>query len=218
MNLRHALAALLIAVPSLAHATTPQAGVEQNIRHGFFVETDLGTYFDFRTSPFTSSNAQPYLQLGVGYDITDRLSVAIQFGLGANASLCFVGQDANGDCALTDSNGNVIPDPNTGLPQIMPDNFSNTFIQAQVAYAFPIIDRLAFVPRLEVGYQQISPAPLLDSNNNPITGGVMVGTDLSVEYATHQDHFFVGLNVEPRFLIGPNIISMAIFPRVKYTF
>src|SRR5438045_4152355 len=98
MTLRLALAALLLAAPSLATAATPQAGIEQHIRHGFFTETDLGTYFNFNTSPFQSSNAQAYLQLGVGYDITERMNVGIQFGLGASAALCFAGTSNNGDC------------------------------------------------------------------------------------------------------------------------
>jgi hypothetical protein len=46
----------------------------------------------------------------------------------------------------------------------------------------------------------------------------MLGGDLGIEWATHQDHFFVGIDFEPRFVVGPNILSMAFFPRVKYTF
>lgn len=213
------LALTSLALPSVAQAATPSAGVEQTIRHGFFTETDLGTYFNFRTSNgFQVSNAQAYLQLGAGYDITDRISVGFQFGLGASSALCFGDTDVDtGACAVTDSAGHTVNDAN-GNPQTLADNFSNTFFQAQVTYTVPIIDRLSFAPRLLLGYQLLNPAPIVDSNGNAISGGFMVGADLGLEYATHQDHFIVGIDVVPRFCVGPNILSMAIFPRVKYTF
>ena len=151
MNLRAALVLSSLALPSVALAATPSAGVEQTIRHGFFTETDLGTYFDFRTSNgFQVSNAQAYLQLGVGYDITDRISVGFQFGLGASSALCFADIDNDGACGVVDSAGQLVRDAN-GVPQTLADNFSNTFFQAQVTYTVPIIDRLSFAPRLLLG-------------------------------------------------------------------
>jgi hypothetical protein len=218
-----AMGVALVALPETAHATTPSAGVEQQIRKGFFTETDLGTYFDFKLQGSNPgvSNAQAYLQLGVGYDITERLSLSVEFGLGASAALCLADTATTGshagDCGQVDSSGAIGLDAN-GNPIELPDNFSNTFLQLQVSYAIPITDRLSFTPRVAVGYQLLDPAPLLDANNNPISGGVMVGGALALEYATHQDHFIVGVDVEPRFMIGPNLLSLAIFPRVKYTF
>jgi hypothetical protein len=212
----------LLLLPALAGAATPSVGVEQKLRRGLFVETDLGTYFDFRSAaPATVSNAQAYLQLGIGYDITERLSVALQFGLVASSGVCLADIANDGTCGVVDAAGNIAALPDNSGKQVLPDNFSNTFYQLHVSYRVPLVERLAFVPGAVVGYQKLDPAPLLSDNTDPdsqLSGGVVFGANLSLEYATHMDHFFVGLDVLPRFLVGPNLFSMAIFPRVKYTF
>ena len=221
MKLVFRLAFLLaLTVPAVAFAAEPQVGVEQKLRRGLYTETDLGAYFDFAsvasydgTSVLTSSNAQAYLQLSLGYDITDSFSVALQFGLGASSGVCLATVAADGTC-----NGQVSATGKGAADSALPDNFSNSFYQLALSYRISLIDRVAFVPGIELGYQQLSPPPFLDDNGNGKGGGFMVGADLSIEYATHMDHFFVGLDVEPRFLIGPNLTSIAIFPRVKYTF
>ena len=178
---RAALTTLLLAAPSAALAV-PMQGVEQTIRRGFFTETDLGTYFDFKTSNgFGVSNAQAYLQLGVGYDITEHISVGVQFGLGANAALCFGATANDGSCGQVDEAGNLAKDPTTGASLVLPDNFSNTFIQGQITYYLPIIPRLVFAPRLLLGYQALNPAPIVNADGNPVSGGFMVGTDLAIE-------------------------------------
>lgn len=217
--LRHALLALAL-VPGLAGAATPSVGVEQQIRRGFFAETDLGTYFDFRTAaPATASNAQAYLQLGVGYDLTDRLSLAVQFGLGASSGVCLADVANDLSCGIVDSAGNLVKDA-SGQKRVLPDNFSNTFFQGELSYRIPFTERLSFTPGVIGGYQKLDPPPLYSNGDptQPLSGGPMFGADLSLDYATHLDHFTVGLSFTPRYLIGPNLLSMAIFPRVKYTF
>lgn len=217
-SIRALILAVALATPVAASAATPQAGIEQKVRRGLYTETDLGTFFTVRTAGGSGvSNAQAYLQLGVGYDITEHISVGAQFGLGASAGLCYQDTANSGDCGVTDSAGNIIrPD---GVNQlILPDNFANTFFQAHFTYYVPIVDKLVFAPRLLAGYARLDPAPIVDANNDPVSGGPMVGADLAIEYATWMDHFTVGLDVAPRYVIGPNILSFAIFPRVKYTF
>jgi hypothetical protein len=44
------------------------------------------------------------------------------------------------------------------------------------------------------------------------------GEGPGVEYATSMDPFAVGVDALARYLIGPSIPTIAIFPRVKYTF
>ncbi|MBS2030857.1 MAG: adventurous gliding motility protein CglE [Deltaproteobacteria bacterium] len=215
------LAIATFALPALAGAATPQVGVEQKLRRGFFTETDLGTYFDVGGG--TASNAQAYMQLGVGYDITDRFTLSLQFGLGASSGVCLAHVANDGTCGITDASGNIttVTDA-SGVPQkqVLPDNFSNTFYQLNVSYRLPLAERLGLVGGVVAGYQKLDPAPLFqnDDPTTPISGGFMAGVDLSLEYATNMDHFFVGLDVVPRYLFGPNLFSMAIFPRVKYTF
>jgi hypothetical protein len=213
-----------LALPGVCKAATPSVGVEQQIRRGFFAETDLGTYFDFRTAaPFTASNAQAYLQLGVGYDLTDRLTLAIQFGLGASSGVCLADVATDGTCGLVDGSGRIqkLPDANgVARDQVLPDNFSNTFFQGELSYRVPLTERLSFTPGVIGGYQKLDPPPLYANGDptQPLSGGPMFGADLSLDYATHLDHFTVGIAFTPRYLIGPNLLSMSIFPRVKYTF
>lgn len=221
------LALAVAALPAVAGAATPTVGVEQKLRRGFFAETDLGTYFD--TAKGTTSSAQAYLQLGVGYDITDKFSAAVQFGLGASSGVCLQDVANDGTCGVVDSGGNIVRtvDPQTGqsTSQVLPDNFSNSFYQLHLSYRFGLAERLALVPGVVVGYQKLDPGPAYKSDCDPssgadclVSGGFMLGGDVSLEYATHMDHFFVGLDVEPRYVVGPNLLSFAIFPRVKYTF
>ena len=44
------------------------------------------------------------------------------------------------------------------------------------------------------------------------------GVGVGLEYATSFDHFSVGADFLARYIIGPNIPTFALFPRVKYTF
>jgi len=214
------VALALFAMPALAFAAEPQLGVEQKLRRGLYAETDLGTFFDFRLSdPFTTSNAQAYLQLGLGYDITDRFSVALEFGLGASSGVCLGDIATSGECGVVTGAGVIATGPD-GAREILPDNFSNSFYQLHVSYRAPLSDRVAIVPGVVLGYQRLDPAPVAQDEDitQLVSDGFMFGGNVSIEYATHLDHFFIALDLEPRFLVGPNLLSMSIFPRVKYTF
>src|ERR1700677_50075 len=122
-----ALVASLVAASAPAFAATPQEGVEQEIRRGLYTETDLGTYFDFKGN--TVSNAEAYLQLGIGYDLTSHISLSFVFGLGASAGLCLGQIDpTSGNCESQYVN------PNTNTNDVLPANFSNEFYQLQFTY------------------------------------------------------------------------------------
>jgi hypothetical protein len=41
---------------------------------------------------------------------------------------------------------------------------------------------------------------------------------MGIEYATQMDHFSIGADVVGRYILGTSIASLAIFPRLKYTF
>ena len=87
------LALLLALVPGLALAAIPAEGVALKVRRGLFTETDIGAMMTFGGSDHYS-NAQTYLQLGVGYDLGEHLELVAQFGLGTSAANCFA---TNGD-------------------------------------------------------------------------------------------------------------------------
>jgi hypothetical protein len=189
-----------LALSSSAWAATPPEGVEFKPRRGFFTETDIGVFFTLGGEN-AYSNAQSYLQLGVGYDLTETLSLGMHFGLGASAANCFAGYLPDSDvCALS-------------------DNFTVAFGNVTAAYNVKLAERLYLAPKLSAGYTRLDPAPV-DTVGEPGRSihAPNAGVGIGLEYATMMDHFSVGADFMARYVIGPNIPTFALFPRVKYTF
>lgn len=189
---------LALLVPAVAFAETPPQGVPLDVRRGFFTETDVGVFFTLGGDD-AYSNAQTYVQLGVGYDITEQIELGVHFGLGASAANCFSGRNTREECTFA-------------------DNFTVSFIDATAAYRFAVTPRFFVAPKLVGGYTTMDPAPIHDAADIPVTSAPNAGIGLGVEYATSMDHFTIGADVLTRMLLGPNILTIAIFPRVKYTF
>ncbi|MBK7858788.1 MAG: adventurous gliding motility protein CglE [Archangiaceae bacterium] len=178
-----------------APAKTPQEGVPLKVRRGFFTETDVGGFLTLGGDN-AYSNLQIYLQLGVGYDITEHLELGLHVGIGANAANCYAGLDSHDVCTTS-------------------DNFTVTFIDVSFAYLFRIAERFYIAPKIVGGLTLLDPVPDLSGS----TLRPNVGAAIGIEYATNMDHFTIGLDIVlGRFIIGPNIFSMQFFPRVKYTF
>ena len=194
-----ALAVALVAAPA-AQAATPPEGVPLSVRRGFFTETNVGVFWTMGGENHYS-NGQPYLQLGVGYDLGERISVGAHFGLGSSAANCFGGIDPNvpGTCQRA-------------------DNFSVMFGDATVAYNFVLANRLYLAPKVAAGITRLDPSPRADQPADGTTNALNVGAGVGLEYATSMDHFSVGADLLVRYVIGPNIPTFALFPRVKYTF
>jgi len=191
--MKRALIGLLcLACSGAAAAATPPHGVPLQVRRGFYTETDIGAFFTLGGND-VYSNPQSYLQLGVGVDILDRLSVSGHVAFGANAFNCFAGRI--GDlCNQTDA-------------------FTMTFFNAQLAYLHPLGDRFYLTPKVLVGQTLLDPAPV-----GEVTQGLNLGAGVGLEYATAMDHFSVGLDVVARYVFRANIPAFSVFPRVKYTF
>ncbi|MCI0571416.1 MAG: adventurous gliding motility protein CglE [Myxococcaceae bacterium] len=183
-------------LPAASLAAAPPEGVVPQVRRGFFVETDVGMFFTLGGVD-GYSNAQTYLQLGLGYDLADRFSLGGHFGLGSNAANCFGGRTPAGACVGS-------------------ENFTVFFLDASAAYLLPIADRVYLTPKLLVGFTLMDPSPTEGAAGS--MSGPNVGVGLGVEYATFMDHFSIGADVSVRLVVGPNIPAVAIFPRVKYTF
>ncbi len=202
-----ALAATLLAA-SPAGAATPAAGVEQKLASGFFADVNIGGFStmmgkgsDGASQPF--SNMQFYLQLGVGYDISQLMSLGLVFGLGASGASCF---------SQVDKKGNCVVDPVADKTPIA-DNFTATTIAAELTFKIPLSERLKVMPRLRVGYAMLDPEP-----RQGVTWAVPVGLAVGVEYATHMDHFSIGADVHGGLFAMPNIGYIALYPKIKYTF
>lgn len=186
------MACVLALIPEAALAATTPQGVALKVRRGFFTETDIGTFFTLGGAD-VYSNAQSYLQLGLGYDLSDRVELGAHFGMGANSFNCFAQREAT-LCPTTDS-------------------FTVTFFDVTVAYLQRMVDRFYFTPKVAVGYTLLDPSPVRD-----ITRGLNVGAGVGFEYATQMDHFSLGLDVLGRYVIGAGIPAFTIYPRIKYTF
>lgn len=206
--MRKYLVALVIAlIPGLSFAATPSQGVEHKVRRGFFTETDVGVFFTLGGQN-QYSNAQTYLQLGVGYDITENIELGVHFGLGSSAQNCFAVTEGGLPCEIREGT----------VRTTFPDNFTLTYLNGSAAYLFRLANRFYLAPKLTAGYTLLDPAPLNDGSGNPVNAGPNFGAGIGVEYATYMDHFTIGADAMVRFVVGPNIPTVAIFPRVKYTF
>lgn len=213
------LAAAMTLAPAFAWAGTPSAGVAQEARSGFFADISPGAFF---TATGTNSrgnkgvsNAQAYLQLGIGYDVlkmkgeeTFGLAIGLNFGLGSSAASCFANVTTNGDCIYDTSKKTSDP------TNIAPDNFTVSQLGAEVLFKIKVYDRLFLRPRITVGYAFLDPLPI---ENLGLT--FYAGVAFGIEYATRMDHFTIGIDLfDAKLIIGPNIPTFAIYPVIKYTF
>lgn len=201
------LALIVVAlVGSAAFAAAPAEGVPLQVRRGLFTETDIGGFFTVGGND-GYSNLQTYLQLGLGYQLTlndgaGLVPIGLHVAIGANAQNCFSGRNAKGDCTET-------------------DNFTLTFVSLTGGYLHRVVERFYVGGKAILGWTLLDPAPVYNgtgTSRTPVNSGLNVGAALSVEYATNMDHFSIGLDVAFRTVIGPNIMSLGIYPRVQYTF
>jgi hypothetical protein len=184
-------------LPTIASAAVPSQGVELRVRRGLFTETNIGVVMTFGGRE-RYSNAQSYLQLGIGYDLGEHVELAAQVGLGSSAANCFASLQP-GQCPLADS-------------------FTMAFANLTGTYLIRLAERFYLTPKLSAGYTSLDPAPVLSKDGRPISSAANFGGGLGVEYATQMDHFSVGLDVLGRYIVAASITSFALLPRLKYTF
>lgn len=212
-----ALVAALVVAPLAAEAATPSLGVQTPIRRGFFTETDLGLFFTTGGQGANPSNAQAYLSLGVGYDVLTSgkhfVALGLGFSLGASAGACF------GEVVPANDGGNLCVAPGQGYDEttqegLLSDNWSATTVEGAIWYGYEVLPRLMLTAKGLGGVGFIQPMAFADTENPvPLLGG-----GVGLEYATHFDHFSVGLDMSAKYFLGPNVMGVAIAPRVKYTF
>lgn len=189
---------LLVLVPTLVFAATPPEGVPLQVRRGFFTETALGAFATVGGAD-GYSNAETYLQLGIGYDLSNRFEVDGSFGLGSSGSNCLTQRDSAGLCET-------------------PDSFTLSFFDVSAAYLYPLKGRLFLTPRLAAGYTRLDPAPRYASSGMALRSGLNLGTGIGLEYATAMDHFSIGADLMFRYVLHANVATFALYPRIKYTF
>lgn len=194
-----ARACLLLAfLPVVAAAYTPNEGVEFELHKGFFAETDIGTMFSVGGRD-AYSNTESFIQLGVGVDIGSHFEVGALFGLGTSNVNCFAqGSAVLGTCTAADS-------------------FTVAMLDGFVTYLVPLQPRLWLTPKLLAGYTNLDPNPVVVDSHAVYTAA-NVGVGVGIEYATSLEHFNVGVDVTGRYVLSANVPTIAILPRIKYTF
>ena len=201
-------ALLLSTAPAFAEqldlSSVSSTGSPEPIRTGFYAETALGSFLTLGGAD-SYSNMEAFLSLGVGYDIMREFSVGLQFQLAPSAGDCYGPTDSY--CAGASAQGS--------------GTFTMAAIDAIVTYRLPITERL-FIPfRLFGGMANLSPLPRSDLGAPSGAGDIWVptvGLASGIEYATRFDHFTVGIEASGRFVPALNMIALAFYPRIRYTF
>ena len=201
------LAAAITLAPAGASAGTPATGIDEQLRAGLFFDLNVGGSFVAGAQNRTVSNAQVTMKWELGYDIIKTpkpsdffgLGLGIYYQLGAAANACFdTWDDKKQLCSGT-------------------SDFEIHTFAAEVIFKLRLIDRLYFRPRIVLGFDYLPPT----GDNTKVAGGIggfKPGLGVGIEYATHLDHFNVGIDVDAGLIIGPNIPTVAFYPMVKYTF
>ena len=185
-----------------AAAAQPATGVDEPPRRGTWVETSLGVFTAMGGRP-TFSSPQPYLGLTVGRDLGEKAAVFASLALSAASASCYQLNSSGDGCLGADS-------------------FGALFAEGGASYGFPMAVRTLLSLKMVGGFTDFSPAPVQTSgavrNNAP---GFHLGLGGSIEYATHLDHFAVGIDALYRYTFaryGLTIPSLAVMPRIRYVF
>src|SRR5262245_9426822 len=96
-----------LSLSSVAFAGTPSEGIALHVRRGFFTDTNVGVFFTLGGQD-RYSNAQTYLQLGIGYDISEHVELSLTGGIGASAANCFAVREGDA-CVSSDLQPNGRP-------------------------------------------------------------------------------------------------------------
>ncbi len=188
-------------------APVPANGVDPEPRHGAFAEAGLGVFTTLGGSAGLS-NAQTYLSMVVGGTVGDHAAIFGGLGIGSVSSNCYAKVTGVGTCTAADS-------------------FESAYLELGGSFGGEVAHRLQLSGKIVAGLTQLAPGPLLDVSTNTVPGsalGIHVGLGVTLDYATHLDHFTVGLELMGRYTLayisqsGPSLLSIAILPRVRYVF
>ncbi|MDF1563512.1 MAG: adventurous gliding motility protein CglE [Deltaproteobacteria bacterium] len=185
----------------------PPLGVPIEPHRGLYTDFSVGTYFAF--GPGGVSDGQPFLGLGVGYDLTDRLTLGLRLGMGSVAGAC-----------LADVCGNQVNNP--GMVTEGADSFSLTTADVFFGYSHPMTQQWFVGGKLLGGIAAVGPVPEHQRGVVPnrlalgFGGGLLATTELH----TYLNHFVIGADLGARFRSagGANIIGLEIAARFKYVF
>ncbi len=184
--------------------TTPPLGVKPALRQGLFADLQVGGFFtinlDYEQIGRQVSNAQPYVGVGLGYDVTRNIVAGMGLAYGASAGACFDPDRPTGTC-----NG--------------ARSFSVMLINAHVGYLHGFDHQWYLGAKVLGGAALMTPGP--EGGGADLLFGYNGGLALATEYHTHLEHFVLGLDVAATFVMGGRQVrfpGIAIYPRLKYVF
>jgi hypothetical protein len=182
----------------------PPLGVPPALRQGLYADLQVGGFFTMNVlgevlAGRRVSNAQPYVGIGLGYDVTRNLVAGLGFGFGASSGACF---DAAGPGLCRGAN-----------------SFSVILVNGYFGYLHGITHQWYLGAKALGGAALMTPEPVQTTG-----GGLLMGFNggmaLSTEYHTHLEHFVLGLDVAGTLVMGggAQFPAIAIYPRLKYVF
>jgi len=212
-----ALALSVAALPSVAAAQPgatpePSTGVDFAPRKGLSLEVQGGGFFAFAGAVRGYSNFQPYGALSLGFDlgsVVTGLSGFASVAYGPNAGDCRSGTTTAGGSSCAQWN-----EP-AGVLRRAPEDFSMLPVEAGVRYRFTeILPRFSAYGMFGVGATILTPQ--VAQNASAIDPHVGLGG--GVNFDTQLDGLSLGAELFVRAAFAPLIPSLAVYPRIRYTF
>jgi hypothetical protein len=174
-------------------------GAPEKMRTGLFADTSVGGYLTFGGQG-SYSNLSAFLEIGVGYDLTKDLSLALRFQLGPSASNCYAAE------------ANSCPAKNT-------DTFTISTGDLAVSYRFNVGDRLYVPVRAMGGIALLNPTPDVTlATKGSVLFEPNFGLASGIEWVTPFDHFTLDAEVQWQLILGINASAISFYPTVRYTF
>lgn len=184
----------------------PPLGVPVEPHRGFYTDFGIGTYFAFGGSGV--SDGQPFLGLGLGYDLSERITLGLRLGMGSVA----------GACLADFCDQKVYPSGQVNGAE----SFSLTTADLVFGYNHPLTQQWFVGGKILGGMAVIGPIPAPDPGIVPdrlvigFGGGLLATTELH----TYLNHFVIGVDLGLNYRNGggADVLGIEIAARFKYVF
>ncbi len=195
--------ALALATPCLAQAQSPSPIEDKpalkfaEVERGFYLDAQVGALVLFSPNANQNAGVSPgfSIQVGLGYDITDRFSLNLFF-LGSNIDM------PSGFRSTNDMAGDV-------------SAFTIGLLGSFAFFGHPDpngIDRLFLDAHAGVGVSLMGPKDVYESVD------ILVRAGIGLEYFTRLRHFSIGVDLDFAYGIQNLGAGVLILPQMKYTF
>lgn len=187
---------------------TPPLGVPTPVERGLYADLQVGTFFTLNGNGAAPavSNAEPFLGLAVGYDVSDNVVAGLAFAYGASSGTCYGSNYVAGEANPCLDGAN---------------SFSVLMVNAYGGYLYPVSRLWYLGAKVSAGLALMTPRPVLLEGQEGPAMGFNAGLLATTEFHTNLDHFVVGLDVGGQYLSAGSGVAfpgIAIYPHLKYVF